>query len=161
MYVYPTRPVLLHSAFTLASSTPLLSFLALHLFPLLCSTSYSLLPLSLSLSLCLFCSFVLPRAPSTISSTTAWKGRNLPTPSFLALFPLSVAQLLHSFSPRLSTLFACFPFSFYRFLSPPLPRHLFAPLPSRQRARVSVTWTPYLPFFVLFFHRLVCYSFVY
>ena len=50
MYVYPTRPVLLHSAFTLASSTPLLSFLALHLFPLLCSTSYSLLSLSLSVS---------------------------------------------------------------------------------------------------------------
>ena len=156
MYVYPTRPVLLHSAFTLASSTPLLSFLALHLFPLLCSTSYSLLSLSLSLSL-LFVRFTTRAFHYLVDyglkrkkSSNSFLPRALP-PLRCTAFALLLAKTLH---------FVCL-FSFYRFLSPPLPRHLFAPLPSRQRARVSVTWTPYLPFFVLFFHRLVCYSFVY
>ena len=159
MYVYPTRPVLLHSAFTLASSTPLLSFLALHLFPLLCSTSYSLLSLSLSLSL-LFVRFTTRAFHYLVDyglkrkkSSNSFLPRALP-PLRCTAFALLLAKTLH---------FVCLFSVFFLSLSIPSPSTpsvcSSALAPTRSRVRhmdaLSTFFCPLLSSFGLLQFRLL------
>lgn len=111
MYVYPTRPVLLHSAFTLASSTPLLSTLSTR------SPSFSS-PLFYVVFASLALSFV--RFTTRAFHYLVDYGLKRKKSSFLVLFP----SPLHTFrtpsrqhSPLCLPVFRFLSIAFYPFLA--------------------------------------------